>query len=101
MGYGDDQIRELEQTITTADCDLVLIWTPIDLGRLLKCLDSLEVLSPQEQRAGDKQPLTLTPAEMPTVSSGDIFIGERDGEHQPSPEPPLSAAPGRQNEPGV
>ncbi len=36
MGYGEKQIRDLEETINTVDCDLVLIATPIDLGRLLK-----------------------------------------------------------------
>ncbi len=36
MGYGERQRSELEQTINAADCDLVLIGTPIDLGRLLK-----------------------------------------------------------------
>ncbi len=36
MGYGDKQMSELEATINAADCDLVLIGTPIDLGRLLK-----------------------------------------------------------------
>jgi len=36
MGYGDEQIQELEDTINAADCDTVIIGTPIDLGRLLK-----------------------------------------------------------------
>jgi predicted GTPase len=36
MGYGDKQMRELEQTINAVPCDLVLIGTPIDLGRMLK-----------------------------------------------------------------
>ncbi len=36
MGYSADQIHELEQTINQADADLVLIGTPIDLGRLLE-----------------------------------------------------------------
>jgi predicted GTPase len=36
MGYGERQMRELEQTINAVPCDLVLIGTPIDLGRLLK-----------------------------------------------------------------
>ena len=36
MGYGKKQMKELESTINAADCDLVLIGTPIDLGRLLK-----------------------------------------------------------------
>jgi predicted GTPase len=35
MGYGDKQVRELEQTINNANADLVIIGTPIDLGRLL------------------------------------------------------------------
>jgi predicted GTPase len=35
MGYGDGQIRELEQTINNARADLVLIGTPIDLARLM------------------------------------------------------------------
>jgi predicted GTPase len=35
MGYGEAQVRELEQTINNAQADLVLIGTPIDLGRLL------------------------------------------------------------------
>jgi len=35
MGYGETQIRELEQTINNADADLVLIATPIDLTRII------------------------------------------------------------------
>ena len=36
MGYGAKQIRELEATIAAADCDAVVIGTPIDLRRILK-----------------------------------------------------------------
>ena len=35
MGYGQRQIADLEATIDAADCDVVIIGTPIDLGRLL------------------------------------------------------------------
>jgi predicted GTPase len=35
MGYGDGQIRELEETINRSKADLVIIGTPIDLGRIL------------------------------------------------------------------
>ena len=35
MGYGPGQIADLEATINAADCDVVIIGTPIDLGRLL------------------------------------------------------------------
>ncbi|NPA92181.1 MAG: GTPase, partial [Chloroflexi bacterium] len=36
MGYGETQIRELEETINRADADMVIIGTPIDLRRILK-----------------------------------------------------------------
>jgi predicted GTPase len=36
MGYGDEQLRELEQTINAADCDVVVTGTPIDLARLVE-----------------------------------------------------------------
>jgi predicted GTPase len=35
MGYGEGQIRELEQTINRSDAEVVIIGTPIDLGRLM------------------------------------------------------------------
>ena len=35
MGYGGDQIADLEETIDNTPADLVLIATPIDLGRLI------------------------------------------------------------------
>jgi len=36
MGYGDEMVHELEETINNADVDLVVIGTPIDLARLLR-----------------------------------------------------------------
>jgi predicted GTPase len=36
MGYGDGQVKDLEDTINNTDCDSVVIGTPIDLGRILK-----------------------------------------------------------------
>ena len=36
MGYGNDQIRELEDTINRADCDVVVSGTPVDLHRVIK-----------------------------------------------------------------
>ena len=36
MGYGDEQIKDLQETINKTDCDSVIIGTPIDLGRILK-----------------------------------------------------------------
>lgn len=36
MGYGSQQIKELEDTINNAEVDLVIIGTPIDLSRIIK-----------------------------------------------------------------
>jgi predicted GTPase len=36
MGYSDEQLRELEQTINAAECDVVVTGTPIDLARLIQ-----------------------------------------------------------------
>lgn len=36
MGYGAEQVRELEETIARVPCDLVVIGTPIDLRRVVK-----------------------------------------------------------------
>ncbi len=35
MGYGEKQIKELEQTINNSHAELVIVATPIDLGRLI------------------------------------------------------------------
>jgi len=36
MGYGKKQISDLEETINNAECDAVVIGTPIDLGKIIK-----------------------------------------------------------------
>jgi predicted GTPase len=36
LGYGEEQMKDLEKTIAKVDCDLVIIGTPIDLGRYIK-----------------------------------------------------------------
>ncbi|MCF8304213.1 MAG: cyclic 2,3-diphosphoglycerate synthase [Bacteroidales bacterium] len=36
MGYGDQQIKDLQATIDNTDCDSVVIGTPIDLNRIVK-----------------------------------------------------------------
>jgi predicted GTPase len=35
MGYGDKQVAELQETINAADCDTVVIGTPIDIRRVI------------------------------------------------------------------
>ncbi|BFN36625.1 cyclic 2,3-diphosphoglycerate synthase [Fidelibacter multiformis] len=36
MGYGEQQMRDLEKTIAKTECDVVIIGTPIDLRRVIK-----------------------------------------------------------------
>ena len=36
MGYSDQQVKDLEDTIAATDCDVVVIGTPIDLRRIVK-----------------------------------------------------------------
>jgi predicted GTPase len=35
MGYGEQQLKDLEATINNTDCDAVIIGTPIDLSRVI------------------------------------------------------------------
>lgn len=36
MGYGEEQLRDLEATINACDCETVVIGTPIDLNRVIE-----------------------------------------------------------------
>jgi predicted GTPase len=36
MGYGEKQMKDLENVINKTDCDLVIVGTPINLGKLLQ-----------------------------------------------------------------
>lgn len=36
MGYGEQQMKDLEKTIAKTECDVVIIGTPIDLRRVIK-----------------------------------------------------------------
>jgi len=35
MGYGEEQLKDLEATINACDCDAVVVGTPIDLSRII------------------------------------------------------------------
>jgi predicted GTPase len=35
MGYGEQQLKDLEETINKTDCDAVIIGTPMDLSRII------------------------------------------------------------------
>lgn len=57
MGYGEEQMKDLEETINNADVDLVLSGTPIDLTRVIKVNKPLQRVRYELQEIG--QP-TLT-----------------------------------------
>jgi predicted GTPase len=52
MGYGDAQVRDLEETINKTPCDLVVIGTPIDLTRLLEIEHPMERVRYELQEIG-------------------------------------------------
>jgi predicted GTPase len=53
MGYGPQQIRDLEATLERAEADVVVIGTPVDLRRLLRLnKPAVRVTYAWEQRAG-------------------------------------------------
>lgn len=54
MGYGSDQIRDLEQTIDRVDCDLVLVATPVDLRRLISIRQPTCRVRYEFEEVGDK-----------------------------------------------
>lgn len=35
MGYGEDQVRDLQDTIQAVDCDVVVVGTPIDISQVV------------------------------------------------------------------
>ena len=36
MGYGEQQVKDLQETINKTECDAVVIGTPINLARFVK-----------------------------------------------------------------
>jgi predicted GTPase len=71
MGYSDDQLRELEQTINATDCDVVVSATPIDLTRLIESRHPVRHASYELEEIGAPQ---LTDLLAPLVARA----GERD-----------------------
>ena len=53
MGYGEQQIRDLEETINAVDCDVVIIGTPIDLTKLIKIQKPVVRVTYELEEIGD------------------------------------------------
>jgi predicted GTPase len=52
MGYGAEQMKDLEDTINNADVDLVVSGTPIDLTRVIKVNKPLQRVRYELQEIG-------------------------------------------------
>jgi predicted GTPase len=52
MGYGDEQLKELEDTINATDCDIVVTGTPIDLGRLISSRHPIRLVLHELEEVG-------------------------------------------------
>ncbi|MCD6242519.1 GTPase [Candidatus Bathyarchaeota archaeon] len=52
LGYGEHQIRELEETINATPCDVVVVGTPIDLRRIVKINKSAVYVRYELQEVG-------------------------------------------------
>lgn len=52
MGYGQEQIADLERTIDATDCDSVVVATPIDLSRVVKIKKPLARVEYELQEIG-------------------------------------------------
>jgi predicted GTPase len=65
MGYGDDQLAELEATIRATPCDIVVVGTPVDLGRVLDAGHPIRHVRYDSADAGDP---TLSDVLAPLVS---------------------------------
>jgi predicted GTPase len=55
LGYGDSQLTDLQATIEGADCDSVIVATPIDLARIIELTGpTVRVTYEFEDRSGGK-----------------------------------------------
>ena len=59
MGYGDEMRHDLEETINTADVDLVISGTPIDLTRIIKINKPIQRVRYELQEIGEPTLKTL------------------------------------------
>ncbi|RKY83219.1 GTPase, partial [candidate division KSB1 bacterium] len=53
IGYGEKQIRDLEETINRTECDSVIVATPIDLRRVVKLNKPATRVKYELQEIGD------------------------------------------------
>lgn len=62
MGYGDDQMRDLEETINRVACDAVILATPADLRRVITIKHPVSRVRYDFEEIGQTLPLILKQA---------------------------------------
>jgi len=67
MGYSDEQLAELEQTIDACECDVVVTGTPIDLSRIIRSRHPVRHASYVLEEAGG---IALADALAPVLTAG-------------------------------
>jgi predicted GTPase len=76
MGYSDEQLHELEQTINAVDCDVVVTGTPIDLTRLIKSRHAIRRVRYELEEVGEP---TIADVLQPIVAQArahhETFVG--------------------------
>ena len=53
MGYTDQQLHELQETVNAADCDAVIAGTPVDLARLISCRHPIRQVTYELRELGE------------------------------------------------
>ena len=71
MGYDDAQLKELEETINAAECDVVVTGTPIDLGRLITSKHPIRHVRYELEEVGTP---TLTEVLEPILADKRAFV---------------------------
>jgi putative ABC transport system ATP-binding protein len=72
MGYSDEQLKELQETINAAECDAVITGTPIDLGRPGRGPAFGSVLLRNPLRGRHRWRLTCRAASFPRKTRGGV-----------------------------
>jgi predicted GTPase len=76
MGYGDEQLIDLEKTINATPCDVVVTGTPIDLGRLIESKHPIRHVTYELEEVGEPtladvlQPIVAQAARLELVVTG-------------------------------
>jgi len=70
MGYGEQQVKELEATINAVPCDVVLVGTPFNLGRMIRSDKPLLRVTYELDEAATPKLKQLIGSKIPDMNTG-------------------------------